>query len=144
MRGAYKHWNLEYWSTWGGVSEGVPEEPSVSVGTVRFPDSVRKLWPAGTSLHHIATWYGKIGKQLTKELRKAGVGMNEAANAVGLFNHHGPHDIAYHEWVLENVRTINRRFKKKESRGAAMRAFLKATGKKIQDGVIDPNDFREP
>ncbi|MFN0132741.1 MAG: AHH domain-containing protein [Phycisphaerales bacterium] len=138
FRGAFKHFNLEYW--FGSMREDVSDGPAVAH---RFPDSLRKLSP-GVSLHQIATWYGRVGRSLGVEFRKAGMTLSDAANAVPLVGHKGPHDPEYNKWILRKAREINRRNTSMTSRNAALRRFLWDAGEKIRTGRIDPNDFHEP
>jgi hypothetical protein len=141
LRGAYKHWNLEYWAEWSGPSL---HGSGPAVAGVHFPESFRTLFEEGSKLHHVASYFKRWEKTIGVEMRKAGVEFNELCNCIGLLVHHGPHDPAYHEYIYRSLQKINRRLKTKAARGAAVRAFLSTTGKQIADGVIDLQNFREP
>lgn len=89
-RGAYNHFNLGYWAETTGVNRDGPS--MASDGLHSFVNG-----PARETAHHIGTIYGKIGKKIAAELRRAGLGPYYKNNIVKIFGHYGPHDPAYNE-----------------------------------------------
>jgi hypothetical protein len=144
LRGAYRHFGLDYWAESGAPNAGDSSGP-IMAGEFDFPGWIKRLSP-NAPVHHIATRFGRIGRLLNDELKKAGYTLRSAANALPLFGHNGPHDPAYHDWMLAMLRKLNRSNKSLAGRHGAVGRFLWDTGERIRRGEIniDPGQFVEP
>ena len=105
----------------------------------RFSSLLRKTLKVGEKLHHIATPYGENGRRLRALFKNAGMKLGDAANALPLLGHTGPHAQAYHDTVIRKLSAATAGLTGAEYKAALQRA-LAALAKDIKEGLLLLND----
>ena len=71
----------------------------------RFPNWIRNAFKGKGPIHHIATIYGANGARFQVLFKKIGVELNDAANALPMPGHKGPHAQRYHDEVYQRLKS---------------------------------------